>query len=241
MATTEILDLVDAVLANLTEAANHLATAAQPSEEAEPTPAARLRALLRERLADVDLLAEAERLLDEDAARGAARTEAAAAGAEQLQEARDSMNRILISLQVQDITAQQLASVTHLIESIRGRLSRLLSRLADDQSLAQAGGDSIDPDTFNPDARYDRSGTQQAMADSVTASADDIDALFGGGNSDGAAASADDIDALFGAPAEASTPASADDIDALFGAPAEAEAPASDPASQDDIDALFGS
>ena len=200
MATTEILDLVDAVLANLNAASTHLATAATPSEEGEPTPAARLRTLLRERLTDADLLAEAERLLDEDAARGGARIEAATAGSEQLKEARDSMNRILISLQVQDITAQQLASVNHLIESIRSRLSQLLSRLANDPSVHDDGV-SIDPETFNPDARYDRSGAQQAVADAVTASADDIDALFGASGAaepSGQAASADDIDALFG-------------------------------------------
>ena len=82
VATTEILDLVDAVLGRLSAVATHMAKAVRPDNAApEETPVGCLRALLRERLADSDpaLLAEAERLLDADAARGATRAEAAAA------------------------------------------------------------------------------------------------------------------------------------------------------------------
>ncbi len=119
----------------------------------------------------------------------------------QIEDARTSLGRILISLQVQDITAQQLASVNHLIESIRSRLSRLISRLADEDVVEE--GTIVDPDTFNEHARYDRSGDRQATADQVTSSQDDIDALFGAVPEPAVAA-----------PAEA---ASQDDIDALFG------------------------
>ena len=70
--------------------------------------------------------------------------------------------------------------MNHLIESIRGRLNGLVHRLADDEAALTEAGPAIDPDTFNADARYDRSGANQATADQVTSSQSDIDALFGG-------------------------------------------------------------
>lgn len=240
MATTEILDRVDAVLLQLQDL---------PVAEPDTAPLDRLRTRLREHLADVGpvFLAEAEALLDEEAAEREARDKVEA---ERLAGARDGLNHILISLQVQDITAQQLASVNHLIESIRHRLSQLVARIADQDAPAPAAGPSIDPDTFNEHARYVPDGSRQAVADAVTsASQDDIDALFGAPAP--AASSQDDIDALFGgAPAAPAAPPSApssqSDIDALFGgggasAPPSGDGAPSEAASQDDIDALFGS
>lgn len=254
MATTEILDRVDAVLLQL-----EAAPAAGPA--GPEAPLGRLRERLRERLADLGpaFLDEAEALLDEDAALRAARLEAEN---ERLKGARDGLNQILISLQVQDITAQQLASVNHLIESIRYRLNQLVVRIADRDAPLPEAGPTIDPDTFNEHARYEPGGSRQAVADLVTsASQDDIDALFGGPSSAPAAPSQNDIDALFGAPPAApaaassqddidalfgsapapSAPSSQSDIDALFGAPAAAPSGDGAAASQDDIDALFGS
>lgn len=213
MATTEILDRVDAVLSRLSEP--------PPAPAEEPAPIDRLRARLQEHLADLGpaFLAEAEALLDEDAA---LREAQAAAEAERLRAAREDLNLILISLQVQDITAQQLASVHHLIESVRHRLMDLVVRIAEGEGSAAAAAPSIDPDTFNEHARYQPDGSRQAVADAVTAAGQaDIDALFGGGAAAGKAAGQADIDALFATPPSgdgaASEAASQDDIDALFG------------------------
>ena len=220
VATTEILDRVDAVLSRLSEP--------PPAPPEGPTPTERLRARLHEHLADIGpaFLAEAEALLDEDAVLREAQAEAEA---ERLRAARADLNLILISLQVQDITAQQLASVHHLIESVRHRLVELVARIADEEPPGGARP-PIDPDTFNEHARYERDGARQAEADRVTsASQNDIDALFATpGSGDGAAGQAagqGDIDALFAAGPPA--------LPTTGGASGEA-------ASQDDIDALFG-
>lgn len=180
VATTEILDLVDAVRARLAPAA--------PSD-GPPGPAARLRQLLRDRLADPALLAEAEALLDEADADDAAR---AGAEADRLDGARRDLDRILVSLQVQDITAQQLASVTHLIESVRYRLNTLVRWVSAEGEGPADEGPPVDGGTFDADARYVHPGSRQDDADRAA------EAWASG---DGAAGptSQDDIDALFGA------------------------------------------
>lgn len=93
---------------------------------------------------------------------------------------------ITISLQIQDITAQQLASVNHLIQSVQKRLSSLLCDLGN-----QAGKQLPDLDesegsrshTFNPDAKYDRSNEKQERVDMIVnenlkTSQAEIDKLF---------------------------------------------------------------
>lgn len=211
IATTEILDLVDAALAQLAPLAEHLAETSTPEA---PTHDA-LRRLLRERLAGRDdaTLAEAEALLDERDRRRRAHAEAAAAGAAAVEQARGHLNRILVSLQVQDITAQQIAAVNHLIESVRVRLAELVRRLADGDAPPVEPADAPDPGSFNAHARYDASGRPQELADRILAGEDvpappgdgaeepfDIDALFAASTppNDGERASQDDIDALFG-------------------------------------------
>lgn len=185
VATTEILDLVDAVRARLSPPA---------PPDGPPRPADRLRLLLRDRLADAALRADAEALLDEADAAEAARAEAEAT---RLGEARRDLDRILVSLQVQDITAQQLASVNHLIESVRYRLNKLVRWVsAEGGAAADDDGPPVDAGTFDADARYVRPDSLQADVDRAAA-----EALASG---DGASAAAgptsqDDIDALFGA------------------------------------------
>lgn len=93
---------------------------------------------------------------------------------------------ITISLQVQDITAQQLASVNHLIQSIQQKLSSLLIDFGneEDLDLSEDEREASRNATFNPDARYDKSGQNQKLADSIIDTAklhtsqDEIDKLF---------------------------------------------------------------
>ncbi len=80
---------------------------------------------------------------------------------------RRSSNDIMMSLQVQDITAQQIASVNHLIQSVQERLSGIIDRfkMSGDQVV-----DKIDVNgdvAFDPLAVYDRSDKRQKTADEI--------------------------------------------------------------------------
>jgi len=97
----------------------------------------------------------------------------------------DSTN-ITISLQIQDITAQQLASVNHLIQSVQKRLSSLLFDLGNQANKSVTDVDGVplpDANTFNPDAKYDRSTEKQSRVDQIVnenlkTSQAEIDKLF---------------------------------------------------------------
>ncbi len=99
---------------------------------------------------------------------------------------RNDVYKITLSLQVQDITSQQLAAVNHLIESVRMRLSSLIVHL-DETELNSVDNVKLDiPEkaTFDPDAVYTKSTERQDVADelinSINAKAtqDEIDKLF---------------------------------------------------------------
>ncbi|MEW6193536.1 MAG: protein phosphatase CheZ [Bacteroidota bacterium] len=97
----------------------------------------------------------------------------------------DSTN-ITISLQVQDITAQQLASVNHLIQSVQKRLASLLFDLGKQSGVSIPEFDIEEENkdkSFNEDARYDRSQEKQVFVDSIVnenkkTSQEEIDKLF---------------------------------------------------------------
>lgn len=94
---------------------------------------------------------------------------------------------ITISLQVQDITSQQLASANHMMNSIQQKLSSLLYDIDVKDLKETVEENKIDISTdlaFNPDARYDKNHESQAFADSLVAenkslpSQKEIDELF---------------------------------------------------------------
>ena len=106
-----------------------------------------------------------------------------------IQETRSHISQIVLSLQVQDITTQQVASVNHVLQAIRDQLLGLLDRLgaplpqlAVDDDLLESG------QAFDHRARYDHNPSRQQQADKITefmasegaASADEITKLFGG-------------------------------------------------------------
>ena len=82
----------------------------------------------------------------------------------------DVMN-IGMALQVQDITTQQIAGVSHMIESIRMRLAEVLDNFGEVERPVRtpSGGDAkIDPNgRFNGDAEYSRSPDRQEDADEI--------------------------------------------------------------------------
>lgn len=98
----------------------------------------------------------------------------------------ERMMNITISLQVQDITAQQLSSVNHLIQSIQEKLGGLLTQLDYKENNGLAVDTHIFPRdaAFNADARYEKNTSSQELADSLVinnltkASQEEIDKLF---------------------------------------------------------------
>jgi chemotaxis regulatin CheY-phosphate phosphatase CheZ len=98
----------------------------------------------------------------------------------------EGMTNITISLQVQDITAQQLSSVNHLMQSIQEKLASLLYDLSNKNNKEVPDFTAHDSRNaaFNPDARYDKNHDSQKLVDSLVsenatkASQEEIDKLF---------------------------------------------------------------
>jgi outer membrane receptor for Fe3+-dicitrate len=95
-------------------------------------------------------------------------------------------NNITISLQVQDITSQQLAAVNHLIDSVQKKLGSLIHDIEKTQ-LKSADDLHIpfeESMTFDPNARYQNGFSSQQMVDDVMskkispATQEEIDKLF---------------------------------------------------------------
>jgi chemotaxis regulatin CheY-phosphate phosphatase CheZ len=90
-----------------------------------------------------------------------------------LSEAKENSMSIAIALQVQDITSQQIAGVSHTIESIRQQLSNALKRFDDPENE-----DSVPPDThssqqerasvhFDGEAQFSKAPDRQDLADEI--------------------------------------------------------------------------
>ncbi len=111
----------------------------------------------------------------------------------------DQANNIMLALQVQDITSQQIASVNHVLLNIKERLENLLRHFGPQKTESTEVAFENNT-TFDPDARFEFTGEKQKLADEV------IETVL---NNSGTLPSED-------APDE---PVSASDIDALFGNP----------------------
>ncbi len=91
-------------------------------------------------------------------------------------------NNVTLSLQVQDITSQQLAAVNYLIQSVQMRLGSLFNDL-ESSDLSQITK-YTDKNIFNEHARYQDTTQQQKVIDQLVnrnnspASQDEIDKLF---------------------------------------------------------------
>ncbi len=86
-----------------------------------------------------------------------------------MNEIRQLSSNIMIALQVQDITAQQIASVNHLIESVQEKLSTLLTQLDSENlpELTEAQKVAIKKVAFDSNAVYTKAGERQHIADEV--------------------------------------------------------------------------
>ncbi|MEG8945609.1 protein phosphatase CheZ [Rosettibacter firmus] len=101
-----------------------------------------------------------------------------------IQKIENDITNITISLQVQDITAQQLASVNHLIHSVQKRLSSLLFDFNKQEVSIPHFETDLDDEKkpYNPNAKYDRNHEMQKVADELInnkTSQEEIDKLFG--------------------------------------------------------------
>jgi chemotaxis regulatin CheY-phosphate phosphatase CheZ len=93
-------------------------------------------------------------------------------------------DQITMSLQVQDITAQQLAAVNHLIVSVQHKLTTLLNTV--DSSISGSDHnlklDKLPDVHFDANAEYNPKSNQQSDVDSIIknekASQEEIDKLF---------------------------------------------------------------
>ncbi len=95
-------------------------------------------------------------------------------------------NSITLSLQVQDITSQQLAAVNHLIQSVQGKLSSLVLDIDDAgvETHNKQESELMDHITFDANARYHKQSSHQNEADEIfkdrqeKQSQEEIDKLF---------------------------------------------------------------
>lgn len=87
----------------------------------------------------------------------------------QIGKMKSDSSSIAISLQVQDITAQQLATVNHLMESVQKVLSSLIEDFDKINITDDIGSNMNLPKdaTFDPNARYSKSIIPQQEVDSV--------------------------------------------------------------------------
>jgi len=139
----------------------------------------------------------------------------------------DDANSIINSLQIQDITAQQLAAVNHLLENIQSRLTGIIRNINADEyndSIKQYD-DSIKISKLHRNIAFDPDAV-----DAITANRqDDIDAMF-------SAATNNNIDEN---PYQKAQEESPDDIINSFNQQTTNEIVEDEEFSQDDIDAMF--
>ncbi len=178
LATNEILDLVD----QISERVNQSNSLINELYKKEETKLAKLEAL-KKTIADNP---EAVKLLDEFLLESDSQSS--------IKKVQDNLNlvnedsyKITLSLQVQDITAQQLAAVNHLIESVHNALTSIIinieqADLADELSHLKVV--HTDTATFDPNASYYNGASRQQVADellnqrSTKTSQEEIDKLF---------------------------------------------------------------
>jgi chemotaxis regulatin CheY-phosphate phosphatase CheZ len=179
LATTEILDLVDEITSNLENSEktinNFLTNTIDQNQKL-----IKLKSLLKGNT-------EASKLLEEIIIDEKEETELGKV-VESLSKSRNDTYKITLSLQVQDITAQQLAAVNHLIQSVHFKLSTLIdnieqAELDDDfEDLRQSIQSHMH---FDPNASYLNSAGRQESVDkiiynqNIKTSQEEIDKLFG--------------------------------------------------------------
>lgn len=169
-ASAEILDLIDEVLVKSQTYEGSLEQTLSDAKSIEQSDE-RILELLREKLGDrQDVIADIEDIMEDRREAQHSIEGSVHARRTVVEELQSQMNRIGNSLQVQDITTQQIASVTHLLDTMRTQMSALLERLDAHQHgpLMTSGAFDVPDDAeFDPHARFDRSDERQQAIDDV--------------------------------------------------------------------------
>ncbi|MHB1687305.1 MAG: hypothetical protein ACYCVH_08020 [Ignavibacteriaceae bacterium] len=177
LATTEILDIVDSISAEIEKAKSDVKTILIKEEEKKKVWL-QIKEMLKQNSESAGLVEKYEQL-------DSASSEIPKV-LEVFQKTKSDVNNIALSLQVQDITSQQLLAVNHLIESVRQRLASLIMHFdqSDFQEIDLVKTAITNETTFDPDAVYTRSTEKQDAADILVTnslnktSQDEIDKLF---------------------------------------------------------------
>ncbi|MEX0600884.1 MAG: hypothetical protein WD021_04670 [Rhodothermales bacterium] len=170
-ASAEILDLIDDVMVQSAQYEGELDRALHDVKRIEALGVDTLR-ILREAIPDrSDVLALVEQNVENGALHVHNLESSIHARRTVIGEIREQMNQIAMSLQVQDCTAQQIASVTHLLDNMRTRMAELLERLDKQSTPTDYTPDYDVPEnaSFNPDARYENADEKQQAADALIA------------------------------------------------------------------------
>jgi chemotaxis regulatin CheY-phosphate phosphatase CheZ len=197
MATQEIMDMVDGIIFNTTNIQSNFNKFKQYKEKQEDLNRRFYKKLIiLEHKYPNDLEVSGLRGLYEKTEEYLFDPEIFESTVTNMNEIKRLAGNIMISLQVQDITAQQIASVNYLIESVQGKIATLLNQL-DSDKLPEISGlqaSNFKQIAFDPDAVYTKAGTRQHIVDEVASGMSKGNETHQGGFD---VASQDDIDALF--------------------------------------------
>jgi len=176
IATTEILDTIDGIDNELTTIKSCLDTLGTHIRQ-QRTVINDISGKMNQR----ELAEDLKKKLNHESIEGEIGT-----ASSKIDKIQEGMMNITLSLQVQDITAQQLSSVNHLIQSIQFRLSSLLTDMnnKDNRDSRDFEQEISKNAAFNPDAHYDKEHKSQELADQLVTnnfskpSQEEIDQLF---------------------------------------------------------------
>jgi len=182
LATTEILDLVDTISAELDTVEGFFASL-QESQNDLDNDFNEIIELVGDNEAAKEKLLALKNKLDVG--------EKITTTSEILGKIKNDAYSITLSLQVQDITSQQLAAVNHLIESVRNKLASLVHTIGDSsiEDIDLVSESEKVGLVFDKDAKYTKDQSRQDLADSIIggnnksvgntpASQEEIDKLF---------------------------------------------------------------
>jgi chemotaxis regulatin CheY-phosphate phosphatase CheZ len=177
LATTEILDLADKITLNLSEI-DKLYSSIEQKFNKKKELKLKLRDLLKNNNEAAAILDEFDQVDDYNS-----ELEKMSAF---LSSVKNDVYEITLSLQVQDITAQQLASVNHLIESVQHKLTSIITDIEDSEINDELSKLQIDVPAgvhFDPNATYLNKGKQDQIdviikEQSKNTSQAEIDKLF---------------------------------------------------------------
>ncbi len=179
MATTEIMDRVDNITNSLGEIQKSLSNISSKSK-AKTEIVLQLADFLADNSAAKELLSKFHEYDDIDPQIDKVN--------EKISEVNNDGYQIMLALQVQDITSQQLTAVNHLIESVNDKLASLVDDIHEanlDNEVHKL--EAPEGATFDPNARFDRDENRQINVDNIIdehknkiTSQDEIDKLFSG-------------------------------------------------------------